>query len=100
MAHDPNGIALTSEDVDLSVYQDAMGDGGAQDWQDYASTVQNWGSETTDGVLSSGPRVPRGGGACGTGTRSLYHPSKRMATPFVVASVVAILILIVVFFPE
>lgn len=98
MAHDPNGIALTSSDVDLSNYQEVFGDGGAGDLQDYASVVQNWGSETTDDVLSDGPVAVSSG--CSTAKQSLYHPSKRMATPFVIASVVAILILIVVFFPE
>jgi hypothetical protein len=97
--HDPNDIAMTSADVDLSVYQDAAGDGGANDWADYANTVSVWGADTTDSVLSDGVRTA-GAPSCGTGTRSLYHPSKRMATPFVIASVVAILILIVVFFPE
>jgi len=99
MAHDPNDIAMTSSDVDLSVYQDAVGDGGANDWADYANTVSQWGTETTDGVLGQGARAPVSG-SCGSGRVNLYHPSKRMTTPFVIASVVAILILIVVFFPE
>ena len=99
MAHDPNDIAMTSSDVDLSVYQDAVGDGGANDWADYANTVSQWGADTTDSVLSGEARTA-GSVGCGSGRVNLYHPSKRMTTPFVIASVVAILILIVVFFPE
>jgi hypothetical protein len=97
--HDPNGIALTSEDVDLSVYQTAVGDGGAADLEDYASTVAMWGPDTVDSVLTDGVRTAGAVGS-GSGRVQIYHQSKRMATPFVIASVVAILILIVVFFPE
>ncbi len=95
---DPNNIALTADDVDLGVYQDAMGDGGAGDLMDYASVVQNWGSDAGDAITAT-PAATRPACPPGTSRNPGFHPTHQIRAPFMVATIVAILILIVVFFP-
>jgi hypothetical protein len=97
--HDPNGIALNASDVDLGVYQEAAGDGGASDLMDYGALVGQWGEET-GGVLAASPTSAPSGCPPSFRRRAAFHPSHQITLPFIVSAVVAALILIVVFFPR
>jgi len=101
---DPNDIALQSVDPDLSSQGDDLTDGGAGDLMDYAASVGQWGADSTEtlladvsgGALALAPlRRP-----CGPRPQSIFHASTRITTPFTVAAVVAVLILVIVLIPS
>jgi hypothetical protein len=103
MAQDPNGIALQSTDPDLSVdILNPAQQHGVDEWENYADAVNQWGEDVVDDQMVQGV-----GRATITATgypqaiyQSYFHPSHRMATPFIVALGVTIVILILVFIPK
>lgn len=98
MARDPNGIALQSVDPDLSVQYGV--DSGAGDLMDWASSVVQFGEDATEVLASGGGGYSQPAPApCAPRRRLAFHPAKRMTTPFTVAGVVAVLIIVIVLFP-
>jgi hypothetical protein len=100
MARDPNGIALQSVDNDLSVDdQNPAMQGGFDQLADYADAVTEWGEEIVE-------EMGRGGAVASRFTSnplrqpSFYHPQNRLNTPFVVAGLLTLVILILVFVPK
>lgn len=102
MARDPNGIAMQSVDPDLASQGDDLTDGGASDLMDFGTSVMQWGEDSTDALLSLGgtvsPKAPsRPPKSC---QPARFHASTRITTPFTVAAVVCVLILVVVLIPS
>jgi hypothetical protein len=93
---DPNNIDLQSSDPDLGVPQ-AYVPGGADDLEDYTATVGQWGPSVADALGSYPSEAAIRSRPCPS--QPFFHPSKRLTTPFTVAAVLGLLILIIVFIP-
>jgi hypothetical protein len=100
MAMDPNNIDLQSTDPDLSVDQQGVAqDNGVGDLEDYASAVTQWGEEIVDVVTGGGPAPSTGRFTQPKQPAPTLHPAHRITTPFMVAALVTIVILVIVFIP-
>jgi len=100
MAIDPNGIALQSVDPDLATDdQNPAMQGGIDGLLDYAEAVNRWGEDIAD-AFGTNPAVARPGRSAPSGgiPAPYFHPAAtRTTTPFVVAMVLTIVILLIVF---
>lgn len=99
---DPNNIDLQSVDPDLSIDdQNPTEQSGVDDLQDYASAVQSWGSDIVEGVTGGAPSPATGRfSSPASCTVPLFHQSHRITTPFIVAALLTVLILVIVFIPK
>jgi len=96
---DPNNIDLQSVDPDLQTDdQNPAQQGGVDDLLGYSDAVDRWGEDIVNAFGTNMPAVARSS-VSKAKAQPYFHPATRMTTPFVVAGVLVLVILLIVFMP-